>query len=152
MQADCLGVHCDYVAAPAAAYDWIRETFVGQLLRIQGGPRDVWGQSGALLRAVRQKAAKAVVAVPRGEGDWWAGWAASLDGALLFAYVRADFRRNGIGIRLTRHATTASPVDVAYWTEDAQRMAAHGVDLRYSHDAYQALLSFVRGRELRRVA
>lgn len=143
---DTLAKHCTYIAAPAQAHQWIMESFRGQLVRnTPGGPRDSAGQARALVRAIRCGAAKAMIAVPRGEPDAWLGWAAAMGGALMFAYVRHGLRHGNIGTELIGSVTDGTPIDVAYWTKDAIGMARHGVPLRYSIDAYQALLSFVRG-------
>ena len=40
--------------------------------------------------------------------------------------------------------TLRAPIEVAYWTPEAEAIAEHGFPLRYEIKAYRALLSFVR--------
>jgi GNAT superfamily N-acetyltransferase len=137
--------HCSYVAAPAGARTWIRESFRDHVAGIPGGPRDVDGQAWALVRALSTNAATATLAIPRGEPDAWLGWAVTMRGRLVFAYMRLDFRRHGIGLAMVGHVLDRTPIDVAYWTSDARAMADHGIPIRYSIEAYNDLLYFVRG-------
>ena len=143
---------CRYLPAPPASFPWMRETFHDHVLRMPGCPRDVLDQAHALIRAVHVHAASAVVASLVGQPDAWLGWAAVLDGRILFAYVRAEFRCNGIGLELAGSLTERVPLEVAYWTDDVQGMADHGIPVRYSLEAYRSLLAFVRGPAARRAA
>jgi GNAT superfamily N-acetyltransferase len=72
------------------------------------------------------------------------GWALGLDGALLFAYVSADFRLQGLGAALMTTVAPDAPVRVAFWTRDAESMRAHGFPIEYSIDAFRALCGYVR--------
>lgn len=102
------------------------------------------GQRGALERILRGGIGRAVSATPAGFPDELMGWALSLDGALIFAYVSDDFRRQGLGAALVSRVTDALPVPLAYWTRDAEEMAAHGLAIRYDIHAFRALCSYAR--------
>jgi len=55
------------------------------------------------------------------------GWAAKEDdGALLFAYVKHDFRRWGIGSAMIQELTKDSPIRVVYWTRAAKKIYNSG--------------------------
>jgi hypothetical protein len=142
---DHLTRHCCYVPAPAAAHTWIRESFRDHVSDIAGGPGDVDGQAWALVRALSTNAATATLAIPRGEPDAWLGWVVAMRGRIVFAYMRSMFRRKGIGLEMVGAVLDRTPIDVAYWTSDARAMADHGIPIRYSIDAYNDLLYFVRG-------
>jgi hypothetical protein len=72
------------------------------------------------------------------------GWAVSLDGALVFAYVTEEFRRQGLGSTLATTVSSVLPVCLAIWTRDAAAMAEAGKPVVYSIHAYRALCSYVR--------
>ena len=144
--ADRFADHFDVLAAPRAALPWILETFRGQLERIDGGPRECAGQQKrALGRIVHTGAGAAAIIVPRGYPDDFAGWAVELNGALAFAYVRLDLRRQGLGSRLLCELPLRLPLSCAYWTDSAEAMACGGFPIHYDIHAYRALLAFVRG-------
>lgn len=143
---DRLCNHLDVIPAPPSSRPWILDSFRGQLSRLEGGPRECAAeQTHALARLVGWQAGTAVVAVPRGYADDFVGWAVELGGALLFVYVREVFRRQGVGSALMAALPLRLPVEVAYWTADADAMAAAGFPIRYEIHAYRALLAFVRG-------
>ena len=145
-----LGSHMDYLPATPESWAWIDDTFGWRLREMTCGPRDVGAQVAALHRVLFTGAGTALVSSPIGYPDEWTGWAVGLGGSLVFAYVREEFRKQGIGHRLIVRSTQGQPVHVAYWTEDAEEMQAHGYPIAYDIRAYQALLAFVRGPERRR--
>lgn len=140
-----LSVHCEVIPAAPSSWPWVLETFRGKLERIDGGPALLAREQTAALRRILQTGAgRAVVSVPRGHSDDFLGWAVALDGFLLFAYVRDEFRRQGLGSQLACAITNSVPMGLAYWTRDAEAISAHGYPIAYSIHAYQALLGFVR--------
>jgi GNAT superfamily N-acetyltransferase len=104
-------------------------------------------QTGAIERLLHGGLARAAVAVPRGYSDDLLGWAVALDESLLFGYVRAPMRRQGIGAQLVTALTQAAPVPVAYWTPSVEAIAAHGFPVRYDIHAFRALCSYSRRRD-----
>jgi hypothetical protein len=54
-------------------------------------------------------------------------------GRLVFAYMRSEFRQQGIGMEMIGELLDCVPgsrsIEVAYWTPDARAMAAHGIPI-----------------------
>jgi GNAT superfamily N-acetyltransferase len=137
--------HIDVLRAVASHRDWILSTFRGQIARLEDvGKFAARTESDALRRVMCCSAGLVVVAVPRGHIDDLLGWAVSLDDRLMFAYVREPLRHKGIGGQLIAEAVTAAPVQVAYWTPDAESMQARGYPIAYSIKAHRSLLAFAR--------
>ena len=113
--------HVEIIPADAGHLPWIASTFSHQMRSVPlTTRRQAADLSGALARIVRGKLGQTAIACPANEHDAGMGWAASLDGALLFAYVSEEFRRQGIGAALIATVTRAAPVQVAVWTESAE--------------------------------
>jgi GNAT superfamily N-acetyltransferase len=142
---DVLSNHFEVLPATPAAYPWMIACFHKQIQRIDGGPHELaHSQRDALARILRGGLGSAVVASPIGFPEEEGGFAVALGGALLFAYVRNDFRRQGIARKMLQALTLRTPVEAAYWTPEAEAIAAHGFPLRYDINAYRSLLAFVR--------
>lgn len=140
--------HFDVISAPAAARPWIRDSFLFQLLEMDGGPREcAHEQKRALMRVLHLGAGACVIAVPRGYCDDFVGWALELNGSLAFAYVREPFRRQGIASAMLCELPVRLPLVTAYWTDTAEAIAQAGFPIGYDIHAYRALLAFVRGKE-----
>lgn len=89
--------------------------------------------------------AVSVVAWPRGYPDEQIGWAVSLDGALVFVYVKYHFRRKGLGTMLAaRVLEPDGPIRVVYWTRAAGRMALGGYPIVHDGCAQAELARFAR--------
>jgi len=128
-----------------ASVPWIEATFWHQIRNLRGKPWPLARlESEAFSRLLRGKIASAALLTPVDYPEDFLGWVAALDGQVLYAYVRASLRRKGLGAALITAITDAAPVEVAYWTPDAQSMAVHGWPISYSASAYHALLSFAR--------
>ena len=137
--------HVEIVPAAPEHLPWIRATFAHQVRTVPMTTRRQAGDmASALERILRGKLGQAAVACPIGARDAGMGWAVSLDGALLFAYVSDDFRRQGLGVALTAAVVPPGPVCVAFWTRAASDIAAKGFPLVYSINAFRSLCSYVR--------
>jgi hypothetical protein len=138
---------CDHVSIIPACADsrpWILSVFRDKVRTLEGA-REAQSHREALGRLMCSTLGRVVVAVPTGYTGDFCGWAASIGGMLVFAYVRDDLRANGIGNKLIVSLGVARPVGVAYWTEEAQQVHDHGYPLEYSHSAYLAMRSLTRG-------
>lgn len=141
---DTLLAHVEVLPAGPQSWPWMLDCFRDQIGRIDGGPAQLASmQTAALARILRSGVGTAVIVAPKGSTEEM-GWAVAVNGSLLFLYVRAVFRRQGIGAHLACAITTGAPIGIAYWTQEAEAIAAHGFPLRYSIDAYRTLLSFAR--------
>ena len=123
---------------------WVLSTFWRQLRHAEGvDAKQAFQYADALARALRGPA-RAYVATPRGYADDPIGWAASVGGAVVFAYVRQDFRRHGIAIQLVGCLTAHPPVRLAFWTDDADAIQIHGFPVEYDIHAFREFLRYVR--------
>lgn len=123
---------------------WVLATFWRQLLRAEGVDADQAMQyADALARALRGPA-RVYVATPRGYTDDAVGWAAGVGGAVVFAYVRRDFRRHGIATQLAGCLTERPPVRLAFWTDAADAIQVHGFPVEYDIHAFREFLRYVR--------
>ncbi len=142
--------HVDIIPARASHVPWILSTFREQARRMPlATPQQTRAEAGAIERILRGGIGQAAVMVPLGSLDDGMGWALGMGGALLFGYVSAEFRRQGLGSALAATVAPLVPVQVAFWTRDAEAMRAHGFPIQYSIDAFRALCSYVR-RDYRR--
>ena len=101
----------------------------------------------ALLRALRDPSALAIVVTPRGYPDELIGWSVAMPTALLFAYVRYPFRRGRLGHHFGTdliERVCQSWVPCAVWTRAASRMAAKGFPTRYDIDEHEKFLQLAR--------
>lgn len=143
---DRLADHCDVIAAPRIAHDWILDVFRDQVRPFEGA-RDSALMRDALARVIRCGSGVCLVAVPRGYTDEFAGWLVSLDSlptSALYVYVRHRWRREHIGTLLLRARSKSGPVGLAYSTDDAVAGQAGGLPVEHSLAAYAALLAFKR--------
>lgn len=140
---DKLADHCDVIAAPRAAHQWILQVFHDQVRPIEGAV-DAARCRDALARIMRADFGLCAVAVPRRHGDDFAGWVVASPEGAAYVYVRHCFRRQHIGTALLRYVRAAGPIGLAYWTTDAADGAAHGLPVEHSLAAYAALLSLKR--------
>ena len=144
---DALTSHVSIIPATPASWPWILHSFRHQIGGIDGGPSLLAeSQRRALERILRGGIGPAVVAVPVGFPTEFLGWAVAVDGRVLYAYVRSVFRRQGVGAQLVCAVTDRVPVEVAYWTPEAQAIADHGWPIRYEIQAYRTLLAFTHER------
>lgn len=140
-----LASHIDVLRAHREHFGWILETFRGQIARLpECGRILARTESDALRRVLCAGIGRVVVAVPRGDDDGLIGWAASIDGRLVFAYVRELLRHKGIGGELIAAVVDLAPVEAAYWTPDAEAMQARGYPIGYSIKAHRSLLAYAR--------
>ena len=79
-----------------------------------------------LERSLRGGLGRVIVATPAGHPDTFLGWAAAIDGALLFVYVPERLRRLGIARQMVADLFSAAPVRLVYWTDTAERIARGG--------------------------
>jgi GNAT superfamily N-acetyltransferase len=144
---DDLLEHVEVIPAAPSHFAWMLSTFQEQIALLPLTPWSVArAQGDALARILRGGLGRSAVVVPRGEeyhGDTL-GWAAALDGRILFAYVREPLRRQGFGAQLITSLTNLVPVPVAYWTPEIEQVAAHGFPVCYDIHAFRALCSYVR--------
>jgi hypothetical protein len=137
--------HVEIVAATSEHLPWIRATFAHQLRSVpMTTHRQADALAGALERILRGKLGKAAVACPAGARDVGMGWAVSLDGSLVFAYVTEEFRKQRLGSTLATTVAPMLPLCLAIWTRDAEAIANKGKPIVYSIHAYRALCSYVR--------
>lgn len=137
--------HVDIAPALPSHAPWVLATFREQVSRLPLTTRaQACQQTQAIERIWRGRLGKVAVASPSGFPDELMGWALALDGALLFAYVSREFRQQGLGAALIAAVTQGAPVPVAYWTPEAEAIAAHGFPIVYSIHAFRALCRYVR--------
>lgn len=146
---DILANHMEVIPASHDAIPWVLETFLAQRHLVDG-----WAfarvQSSALKRIIMGRIGRAVVAVPIGYPDEFAGWTVEMDGGILYAYVRDQFRRQGIGMKMLTTVTGTVPIELGYWTEDAEGMARKGLAVTPKQELYYKLLSFTRASDDRK--
>ena len=95
-----------------------------------------------LLRGGGHFAVAALVASP----DRIEGWAVAHDGRLVFAYVRAAFRRWGIaGALVDALLPETTPLPLVYWTRDANTIhLERGYPMVWDWKAFQQINRFHR--------
>lgn len=137
---ECLEVQ----AAGRQHTHWMGSTFSNSL-RNNGGAGDCRASVALLDRVLRDVRVRTVVASPSGHPDVYLGWAVSLFGAVVFAYVAYESRRGGLGTCLLETVSPAtSPWRFAFWTRAAARMAAKGYPCVYDLAAHEALKELAR--------
>ena len=90
--------------------------------------------SHRLERDMRGGLGRVIVATPAGHPEFFLGWAAVQDGALLFAYVPLNLRGRGIARQMVADLfpQPTSPLHLVYWTDSAQRASER--DFPIIHD------------------
>lgn len=141
---DRLCDHVSVIPAGASSRPWILEIFRDKLRDLEGA-REAQAHREALGRLMCSSLGRVVLAVPTGYNDDFCGWAASIEGLLVFAYVRDDLRCGGIGGKMITALGIPRPVGIAYWTDEAQQVQDHGFPLAYSQRAYLAMRALTRG-------
>jgi GNAT superfamily N-acetyltransferase len=135
----------EVITAKPAHFPWMLSTFTEQLALLPVTPRSAaHAQADALARLLRGGLGRAMVLTPRGYDGDPLGWGHSLDGSILYVYVRRLLRRKGFGAQLITRLTDLVPVPVAFWTPEIEQIAAHGFPVRYDIHAFHALCSYVR--------
>lgn len=130
----------------AAHFPLVRSSFVRAVSEIEPDP----AASRILLhkiihRVLVDPSSRTVVASPVGYPDEHIGWAVALGGALVFAYVKKDFRHRGLGTVLVSQVLDPDgPIRVAYWTRAAGRMALGGYPIVHDMSAQAELARFAR--------
>ena len=123
-----------------------KSTFVDSLTEIAESPASARVAFGKIIhRVLVDPRTVSVVAFPCGYPDEQLGWAASVDGVLVFVYVRYHFRRKGLGTMLAAQVVDADgPIRLAYWTRAAGRMALGGYPIIHDVCAQSELARFAR--------
>lgn len=103
-----------------------------------------WRGSGlpraVMVRLLQKATARVCVTHVAGSPDDLIGWAAAVDGVLVYAYTRFHLRKNGYGaLAIGAVVPDAAPVRCACWTPSAQRLADHGFPLVFDYRARMAL-------------
>lgn len=96
-----------------------------------------------LERVLRDPECRAFVAVPRGHGDDFLGWAASIGGALVYAHVKPIVQRQGVGRTLIDALGISPPVPVIYWTRTCSRLVVEGKPFYFDTVALERLTELV---------
>ena len=123
-----LAAGIDEVAATPAHWPFVLDSFrksLSALAHVQSPRAHVAG----LERSLRGGLGRVIVATPAGHPDTFLGWAAAIDGALLFVYVPERLRRLGIARQMVADLFSAAPVRLVYWTDTAERIARGGFPL-----------------------
>lgn len=96
--------------------------------------------SQRLERDMRGGLGRVIVATPAGHPEFFLGWAAVQDGALLFAYVPLNLRGRGIAGQMVADLfpCPVSPLRLVYWTDSAQRALERGYPIAHDWRAYRA--------------
>lgn len=83
---------------------------------------------------LREPHANAVLAHPRGNPDRFAGWAARVEDALVFAFVLPVMRGRMLASLMLGHLgfDAYTPVPLLHWTPSAQDIAAGGGRVYYA--------------------
>lgn len=96
-------------------------------------------------RVLVDPSTRTVVASPIGYPEEHIGWAVATPSALVFAYVKKNFRRRGLGTTLVAQVLESSgPIRVAYWTRAAGRMALDDYPIVHDGCAQAELARFAR--------
>lgn len=125
--------HLAIVTAKAEHSPWMLAT-ARHVLRQTPGV-DAVTTTRALGRAMRDPCAAGVVLTPVGYPDDYVAWGLGIRGAVVFAFVREEFRRRGVGRHVISLVTTApvgEQIPCAVWTEDFSEMAEAGFPITYS--------------------
>lgn len=123
-----------------------KSTFVDALTEIAESPASARPAFSKIIhRVLVDPRTVSVVAWPRGYPDEQLGWAASIDGVLVFVYVKYRFRRKGLGTMLAAQVLDSDgPIRLAYWTRAAGRMALGGYPIVHDSCAQSELARFAR--------
>lgn len=141
---DTLANDIEVIAATRDAWPFILDSFRSSLIRNGELHALAFAYSAGLSRMLHQSAAHALLAVPIGHLDDYAGWLVHANGSVLYAYVRKPLRRNGIATKLIGSFTESAPVGLAFWPPKAQAIADHGFPICYDEKAFELVLAFCR--------
>lgn len=102
-----------------------------------------WGSPSqnrkVLSRVLRDHQCRAVVLAPKGHPDQVIGWAASINGALLFDHVRPELRAVIPELLAVNALDLDPPIPVAFWTRTHARRAAAGWHAFFDTRALEAV-------------
>lgn len=136
----------DYEAIKPVQVPMVKSSFVRSISETEPDPPAARILLGKIIhRVLVDPRTVTVAAFPRGYPDEPLGWAAAMDGGLVFLYVKYAFRRNGLGTTLAaRVLDPDGPIRVAYWTRAASRMALGGYPIVHDMCVQSELARFAR--------
>lgn len=128
------GIHEVQVSRPHMGFvlDSFREC-------LRGFVTDPKAHATRLERDIRGGLGRFIVATPSGSPEFFLGWAAMMDGALLFAYVPMALRGRGVARQMVADlfATPVAPLRLVYWTDAAQRAQEQGFPIQQDWRAFR---------------
>lgn len=148
--------HLVFTPYHADARAFVFSTFSESLRQTGVDRTDRLAYERAMGRAMLEPDARTCIVSPAGHPEEFLGWSVALPDALLYVYVRFDYRRGKcapvlgeegrhIGHRLIKHVDGVwSQVPAALWTKDASRMAAAGYPIRYDLDQHERFRQLAR--------
>jgi hypothetical protein len=143
-----LHAHVSIVPAATAYWPYALDSFRRHLLYHCDGEHtesQTYRHRNRLAALLRGGLARMVVAAPNGYEEAL-GWAVALGEVVVFAYVREQLRRNGLGSQMIARLTESVPVRVAYWTPSAAEIRAAGFPIVFDRDAYDYVARIGRAR------
>lgn len=103
-------------------------------------PRDVNIHVEWLARETRGRDTRWSVATLASDPNSIVGWACAMGEELVFCYVRAAFRRWGIGSQLATSLVETIPLRLLYWTRDAAKIRSErGYPLEWAWQTFREI-------------
>lgn len=105
---------------------------------LRGFVPNPWAHSSLLERDMRGGLGRFTVASPAGHPEYFLGWAAEREGALLFVYVPLNLRGKGIARQMVADLfpQPTSRLRLVYWTDSAQRACEQGFPVVHDWRAF----------------